>query len=135
MRHVFKLKSVKPVVIIALLAFGPLLAKAEDWKTTDGMVYQNVQVVKVEDDAVTILYKDGGALVPLEKLPPPIQERFDYDPKKAKAAADARAKQEAADAKALQAEIDMADKLKKQQQINYADAKSGNSTATTGTTK
>ncbi len=45
-------------------------AFAEDWTTTDGIKYQNVKVVRVEDDAVTIIYKDGGALVPLFKLPP-----------------------------------------------------------------
>src|ERR1700677_3721153 len=78
-----------------LLLVSTTCVRAEDWKTTDGMFYQNVKVVRVEDDAVTIMYKDGGALVPLEKLPPPIQKQFDYDPNKAKVAAAARAKQDA----------------------------------------
>ena len=115
------------VVIAILMAFAlcSLSAFAEDWTTTDGTKYQNVRVVRVEDDAVTILYKDGGALIFLFKLPPDLQERFDYDPIKAKAAMEARAKDDAENAKALQAEIELADKLKRQQQVADANARNG----------
>src|SRR5277367_380346 len=89
-------------------------AHAVDWVTTDGKLYQNVSVIKVEDDAVTILHKNGGALVPLDKLPPDLQKRFHYDPVKAKIAAAARAKQDAANAVALEAEKEQAANLKKQ---------------------
>jgi hypothetical protein len=105
---------------LALFVVGFTCARAEDWKTSDGIVYQDVKVLQVEDDAVTILYKDGGALVPLAKLPAPLQKKFDYDPEKAKLAAQARAKVDAQNAKALQTEIDQANKLKKQQQIKDA---------------
>jgi hypothetical protein len=85
---------------------------AEDWTTTDGKVYQGVKVVKIEDDAITIIYKNGGALVPLINLPPPLQHKFSYDPDRAKIAAEARKKADAENAKALQAEIDLAEKMK-----------------------
>jgi hypothetical protein len=78
------------------------------WTTTDGKVYQNVTVVKTEPDAVTITDHDGGARVPLANLPPDLQKHFNYDPAKAKAAADARAQDDAKNAKALQAEMDQA---------------------------
>jgi hypothetical protein len=91
---------------------------AEDWKTTDGTVYQDVKVIKVEDDAVTVLFKDGGARVPLIKLPPDLQKRFSYDPVKAKAATDARAKADAESAKNLQAEKDLAAQQQLQQAID-----------------
>src|SRR5271170_6058328 len=117
-----KFTFVKPIFVMILLALAPTLALAEDWKTTDGMVYQDVRVMKVEDDAITILYKDGGALVPLVKLPPALQQRFDYDPAKAKIAAAARAKEESVNAKALQAEINLANKMKRDQQIKDANA-------------
>jgi hypothetical protein len=78
---------------------------AEDWTTQDGNVYLQVTVVKVEADAVTILYRDGGALVPLVNLPVNLQERLHYDPEKARVAADVRAKEEARSTAALQAEI------------------------------
>ncbi len=55
-------------------------------------------------DAVTILHKDGGALVPLELLPDDLQKRFNYDPKKARAAADDRMRQEFQDARAMRQE-------------------------------
>jgi hypothetical protein len=92
------------IVLAALFAVSGLSLWAEDWKTIDGKVYQNVTVLHVEPDAVTILHKDGGALVPLELLPDDLQKRFHYDPAKAKAAADQRMQQEIADARALRAE-------------------------------
>ncbi len=118
-----------PVKVIffsaAALVLFSLSARAEDWTTTDGIHYQNVRVIRVEDDAITILYKDGGALVPLHKLPPALQQRFDYDPVKAKIAADARMKADAESARELQAEIELADRLKRAQQIADANARSG----------
>jgi hypothetical protein len=110
-------------LLTLLLALFALPAFAEDWKTTDGKVYVNVKVVRVEDDAVTILDKDGGALVPLNKLDPTLQKRFSYDPVKAKAAADARAAADAANAKQLQAEMDLAKQIKLKQQIEAAKEK------------
>jgi len=126
-------------LLIALAVFVSLPAWAEDWTTTDGKTYQSVKVVKVEDDAVTVLCKDGGALIPISNLSPALQKRFSYDPIKAKAAADARADQESKNAKQLQAEIDQAAKLKQQQAIQNAkqvsDGKAGASGAPSSATK
>ncbi|HEV3272588.1 MAG TPA: hypothetical protein VGZ93_10450 [Candidatus Methylacidiphilales bacterium] len=96
----------------ALLASSAMSLRAEDWKTTDGKVYQDVTVVDSAPDAVTILHQDGGALVPLANLPPDIQKRFNYDPVKARAAAAARARDDAANALALQAEMDLASQMR-----------------------
>ena len=115
-----RLMVVKALLLAFALAFCSLSAYAEDWTTTDGTKYQNVRVVRVEDDAVTIMYKDGGALIFLFKLPPDLQQRFDYDPVKAKAAMEARARADAENAKALQAEIELAEKLTRLQQIKDA---------------
>jgi hypothetical protein len=114
---------VKAIILAFSLALTSTSAFAEDWMTTDGTKYENVKVIRVEADAVTILYKDGGALVPLFKLPPPLQQRFKYDPKKAKAAMEARAKADATNAKELQAEMEQADVIKRQEQIKDAEAK------------
>jgi hypothetical protein len=103
---------------LALAAVFP--AAAEDWVTTDGTRYENVRVIRVEDDAVTIIYKDGGALVFLYKLPPTLQQKFDYDPVKAKIAAEKRSKEDAENAAALQREIEQADEVKRQHQIQVA---------------
>jgi len=118
-----RLHVVKAFIFIFALALFSTSAFADDWTTTDGTKYQNVQVIRVEDDAVTIIYKDGGALVFLNKLPPALQERFDYDPVKAKAAAEARAKADAENAKELQAEIVQANEMKRQQAIKDAQAR------------
>ena len=115
------------LILIVALVTTPVMA--EDWTTNDGKTYQNVKVVRVEDDAVTIICKDGGALIPIFKLSPTLQKRFSYDPAKAKAAAAARSEEDAKNAKQLQAEIEQANKLKQQQQIQAAkqvsDAKAG----------
>ena len=109
------------ILILALaLSSNSAIASAEDWTTTDGTKYQNVQVMRVEDDAVTIIYKDGGALIYLNKLPPALQARFNYDPVKAKAAAEARAKADKENAELLYKEILRAAELKRQQQIRDA---------------
>jgi len=110
------------LAIASLLAVSSLSLRAEDWTTSDGIKYQDVKVVRVEDDAVTILYKDGGALVFLNKLPAALQDRFDYDPQKAKVAAEVRAKADAQNAVDLQKEITEADKRKRDQQIKDAQA-------------
>ena len=115
-----RLAFVKLFLTVFALALLPTALLAEDWKTTDGMVYKDVRVIRVEADAITIIYRDGGALVPLFKLPHDLQDRFDYDPVKAKAAAEARSKADAENAKALQAEIELADKIKRNEQIKDA---------------
>ena len=113
----------KAIFLTFALALSSTSAFAEDWTTTDGTCYQNVRIIRVEDDAVTIIYKDGGALIFLYKLPSALQKKFDYDPVKAKAAAEARTKADTENAKALQAEIEQAEKLKRDQQIKDAQAK------------
>jgi hypothetical protein len=118
-----RLLIVKALLLAFALALCSTSAFAEDWTTTDGTNYPNVRVIRVEDDAITILYKDGGALIPLFKLTPALQKRFDYDPVKAKAAAEARTKADAENAKQLQAEIEQAEKLKREQQIKDAQAR------------
>jgi hypothetical protein len=122
---------VKSYLLVLALALVALPVMAEDWKTSDGTVYENVKVIRVEDDAITILYKDGGALVPLYKLPAALQERFDYDPVKAKIAAERRAKEDAENAEALQAEIEKADIVKRQHQIEIARQLNGGTGTTT----
>jgi hypothetical protein len=118
-----RLLIVKAILLTVGLALSSTAAFAEDWAMPDGTCYQNVRIIRVEDDAVTITYKDGGALIFLYKLPPALQQKFDYDPVKAKAAMEARAKSDVENAKQLQAEIELADKMKRDQQIKDAAAK------------
>ncbi|HEY0339789.1 MAG TPA: hypothetical protein VGC34_03195, partial [Steroidobacteraceae bacterium] len=72
--------------------------------TIDGTHYPQVTVLKVDPDAVTILYRDGGALIPLIKLPDDLQKKFHFDPALARAAADARDQAEFENARLLRAE-------------------------------
>jgi len=119
-------------LLILIVILGTLPAYAEDWTTSDGKTYLSVKVVRVEDDAVTILCKDGGALIPIFKLSPALQKRFSYDPAKAKVAAAARSEEDAKNAKQLQAEIELAQKMKQQQLIDNAKQVSDGKAATAG---
>ena len=112
-------RSISAAAMLGLLAGSGLLAHAEDWTTTDGKVYKDVKVMKLEPDAVTILYSEGGALVPLATLSPDLQEKFHYDPDKAKAAADVRANADKNNPAALEAEKVQAAKLKAAQDAKY----------------
>ncbi len=125
------LRPVKAILLVLTMAAATALpALAENWQTTDGVKYENVRVIRVEDDAVTIIYKDGGALVFLYKLPPALQQKFDYDPVKAKIAAEKRAKEDAENAAALQHEIEQADIVKRNQQIQIANQLGGTNAPT-----
>lgn len=99
------MRQTLPALLLAGVVLGAPV-RAEDWATTDGKSYQDVKVLKVDADVVTILYQDGGATVPLETLPPYLQTRFKYDPAKAKAAALARTQADKDSITALQAEKD-----------------------------
>jgi hypothetical protein len=96
----------RPYCVLLLAAFlGSVVSlPAEDWTTINGKVYPQVRVIKVDADAVTILYRDGGAMIPLLLLPEELQKKFHYDPAIAKAAADARDKADFDNARALREE-------------------------------
>jgi len=73
------------LAIIAALSAS--IALADDFKTTDGTEYKNVTVTKQEPDGITVTNKKAGVIVKLyfTELPKEVQERFNYDPKKAAA--------------------------------------------------
>lgn len=63
--------------------------------TIDGITYSNVIWRTVTPATVTIFHQTGVASIPLEKLPPELQQRFEFDPHKA---ADYRAAEQSAQA-------------------------------------
>jgi hypothetical protein len=99
-----------------ILALGFLIsgARAEDW-TICGKTYSNVRVVKVEDDLVSVTYDGGMGRLAIADLPPDVQKRFNYDPTKAKQAAQDRAAAQA------QADAQVAAELAQQQKQQAAD--------------
>lgn len=105
--------STKLASVVVLTCLWVLPARGEDWKTADGKIYRDVQVIKTEDDAVTILYKDGGARIFLWTLPVDLQKRFKFDPIKAVTAAMQRSDDEKDSAEAMQNEKEQADEIKK----------------------
>jgi hypothetical protein len=120
-----------PILVLALvmeMALPPAL-RADDWKTTDGKVYHDVQVLNSQPDSVTILHQDGGASVPLATLPPDVQAKFHYDPVKAKAWSDAKAKGEAQNRHDLQTEMNTASDMNQAGPLPSSDTPTGPVTA------
>lgn len=66
-----------------ILALSFLLvsgAVADDLKLTDGTVYKDYKVVRLEADGLSIEYADGLARVPCEKLPAELQKKYGWKP-------------------------------------------------------
>ncbi len=78
-------------VTVLLFVFAVAASFAEETNTlpttitVDGVTYSNVTWRTVTPTTVSILHKTGVASIPLEKLPPELQQKFGYDPQKAAA--------------------------------------------------
>ena len=91
-------------LIVALVLFAARTAFALDIFTTDGHLYRQCEIEKVEPDALRILHADGAARIPYEKLPASLQKQY-FDPAKVEAYRQQFAQeQQAAAAKAAEAE-------------------------------
>jgi len=71
------------LAIIAALSAS--IALADDFKTINGKEYKNVKVSRVEPDGIVLITKSGISKVYFTELPKEVQQRFNYDPKKAAA--------------------------------------------------
>ena len=69
------------------------------WVGLDGKLYDNVKVLRVQEDAVTVSDDEGDGLVKISNLPPNLQKLFNYNPEYAAQVADARRVVEAVNAK------------------------------------
>jgi hypothetical protein len=84
------MKRAIPLLLGLLMAAG-----AEDLTTTEGRVYKNVTVRKVEPDGLSISHESGLAKIPFTKLPKEVQKKHGYDPAKGKAYAEEQGKKQA----------------------------------------
>lgn len=65
--------------VFTLLLLTTVLIHADDIKLRDGTVYKDAKVVSHNATAITILYANGGATIPLAKLPDDLQKKYGYD--------------------------------------------------------
>ena len=76
------------VALMAMLAGSlfvhPLCAQTESTLTVDGVIYTNAVFGTVTPYAVTVKHSTGVASIPLERLPADLQQRFGYEPQKAR---------------------------------------------------
>jgi hypothetical protein len=94
----------RSALFLFLLGLLILPLRAEDWTTSDGKTYKNVQVLSHNAAYVTILHEDGGGRIPLSTLGPDLQKRFGYDPAAAAAVVAATKVADQQDKAALAAE-------------------------------
>lgn len=64
--------------------------------TTDGRQYEDVTVVKVTDETISIEHSAGVATIPMAVLPPDLQKKYNYDPVRLAKLAEERKAAEAA---------------------------------------
>jgi hypothetical protein len=72
-------------VSLLCCVFAAAMVRGDDTNSTitiDGVTYENYHWGTITPTTITIFHKTGVATIPLEKLPPELQERFGYDPKK-----------------------------------------------------
>jgi hypothetical protein len=81
------MKAAYIAVVFLILPFAaPFAEEANSFPTKitiDGVTYEDVRWGTVTPATVSIFHSTGIASIPLEKLPPELQQRFGYDPKKA----------------------------------------------------
>jgi hypothetical protein len=112
------MKRAIPLLLGLLMAAG-----AEDLTTTEGRVYKNVTVRKVEPDGLSISHESGLAKIPFTKLPEEVQKKHGYDPAKGKAYAEEEGKKQAAAEEQLAKDVRRAlqDQKKKELQREVAE--------------
>lgn len=83
------MKAVRVAVLLLGLAVAASFAGETNTLpttiTVDGITYSNVTWRTVTPATVTIFHETGVASIPLEELPPELQQRFGYEPQKATA--------------------------------------------------
>jgi hypothetical protein len=74
-----RVKCCGPIVVILAVLFASI-ALSEDFKTTDGRVYKDATVSRVEADGIELKTKTGIFKVYFTELPRGVQERFHWAP-------------------------------------------------------
>ncbi len=88
-------------IICFWLSCLPQTDAAEQWEV-DGVLYEQVEVREITPESVVIRHRRGIGSIPLQNLPPALQERFAYDPDAAAAHREAQAARSAEAAQLLQ---------------------------------
>ncbi len=71
--------------LVAVVAVATMSTSAENLKLPSGKVLVDPYVISKRPNGLEIGHKDGAMFVPFKKLPKAIQEKYKYDPAKAKA--------------------------------------------------
>jgi len=64
---------------IFILVLTLTFVRADDLTLSDGTIYKNAKIVSHDKTNITILYADGGATLPIAKLPADLQKKFGFD--------------------------------------------------------
>jgi hypothetical protein len=78
-------QEVNTKVLTFLILLFTAAAFSDDFKTLNGKEYKDATVSRVEPDGIVVKTKSGMSKVYFAELPKEVQERFHYDPEKARA--------------------------------------------------
>ena len=76
-RNPNRVKYCRTTVVILAVLFASL-ALSEDFKTTNGKVYKDATVSRIEGDGIVLKTEAGISKVYFTELPPEVQERFHW---------------------------------------------------------
>lgn len=114
------MKPLAKVVCCLCCVFSAESVEAEDIRTTDGLVYKNVTISRVEKDGINIVHATGAAKIPFERLPVELQRRYNFDKEAAmqyRAAVEQQRKTEEDSRRAAQVRADNEQKLADQRRV------------------
>lgn len=81
----------KSLIVLLICSFATAHLLADDFKLSDGREYKDVTVSRTEPDGLVVVTDNGIEKLPFELLPKDVQQKYNYDPKKAAAYAQANA--------------------------------------------
>ena len=98
-------------VILLCILFGcfPVELHADDITTSDGHVFKNASVIKLEADGVVIKHDDGTKRLAWAELPAPLRQRYQAEARRQKEAEVQKLKQDLARAEAEAAKLNQSE--------------------------
>jgi hypothetical protein len=86
------MKYYKPPLLV-LIVFSVSIALADDMRTTNGKLYKNATVTRVEPDGIIVKFSGGLVKIPFTELSEELRQEYHYNPQEAqKFAADTAAR-------------------------------------------
>lgn len=64
------------LVLAALLACSAIRSRADDLTTSDGKIFQNIEIRELDNESITFSHSQGASRIPLKEFPVEVQLRY-----------------------------------------------------------